>query len=341
MKKICVIYTGGTIGSAVTEGYVSLAEKCAGLLTNEYIRNHGAGNCDVVFEEATPFSMLSENICPENISLLKSAVTVALLGDCDGIIITHGTDTQCFSANLLSQVFCNASKPIVFVSALLPLSDSSTDGFINFDGAVTFIKEGIPGVFVSSADEESVCRIHLASRVCEPVQMSGFLHSIKNLYFGSVIENKFVHHDIAGNPSTDDVINNVAGCNLDEADTDILVIHSRGLLNYGMYDLNRTKPHAVIIELYHSGTACTVGDIFSAVEFITKCNEKNIPVVLSPIDSMANVYSSTDTLYGKCILAEDMCYEMTTVKVMLALGSGMDIDEVLKTNNFFEKVIND
>ena len=338
LKKICVIYTGGTIGSAVNAGFVSLDSNCIGLLTNEYIKKHGINKCDVSFEELTPFSMLSENIQPENIELLKNTVNDVLSGDCDGIIITHGTDTQCFTENLFSQIFSNISKPIVFVSALLPLSDPNTNGFLNFDGAVAFIKENIPGVFVSFANDNCPCNIHLASRVCEPIQLTGFLYSIENLYFGTIIDDRFVYHNIKRNPSVEEIRNHKVTCDLCEPDSDILVIHSRGLLNYRMYDLDHVKPKAVIIELFHSGTACTSGSIFNAVDFAAKCNDRNIPVILGPVDSKANVYSSVDALNGKCIFAEDMCFEMIVTKVMLALGSGKCIDEVLKTNYFFEKL---
>lgn len=335
MSKICVIYTGGTIGSVVKDGYVSPDSKCIGMLTNEYIKKYGA---DICFEEITPFSMLSENIQPKNIAALQETVAQALNNDCDGIVITHGTDTLCFSANLLSQLFCNATKPIVLVSALLPLADSQSNGFINFDGGVAFIKEGIPGVYVSFANDNEPCRIHLASRVCEPEQITGFMHSIKDLYFGTIIDGKFYHNSADNNPSVTKICNNASQPELADIDDNILVIHSRALLNYKMYDIEAMSPKAVVIKLYHSGTTCTQGDIYNTAEFITRCSNKNIPVILGPVDSEANVYAGMEELADKCIWAEDISFEMTVVKVMLALGADKDIKEVLKGNYFFEKI---
>ena len=56
------------------------------------------------------------------------------------------------------------------------------------------------------------------------------------------------------------------------------------------------------------------------------------------MDSQARVYASAFELKDKCILAYDTSFEMTVVKVMLALGSDKEIEAVLKTNNFFEKI---
>ena len=335
MSKICVIYTGGTIGSKVNAGYVSLESNCVGLLTNEYLKKYGTSVC---FEEINAINMLSENIQPEDINVLKKTVAEALTSDCDGIIITHGTDTQCFSANLFSQIFCDTPKPIVYVSALLPLSEPDGNGFTNFDGAVAFIKENIPGVYVSFANPGKSCCIHLASRVVEPVQINGALHSVDDLYFGSIIDGKFVHNTVDLNPSVDEIRNNKSHCDCDEIDSDILVIHSRALLNYDMYDIERISPKAVVIGLYHSGTTCTIGDKYNTVKFIEKCAKKNIPVILGPVDKNATVYSSTDSLQGTCIFAENMSFEMLVTKVMLALGSGKDIETLLNANNFFEKI---
>ncbi len=39
-----------------------------------------------------------------------------------------------------------------------------------------------------------------------------------------------------------------------------------------------------------------------------------------------------------CTAAYDISFEMATVKVLLALGSGISMDKVLKENYFFEKL---
>ena len=59
---------------------------------------------------------------------------------------------------------------------------------------------------------------------------------------------------------------------------------------------------------------------------------------MSPVDSKARVYASAFELKDKCILAYDTSFEMTVIKVMLALGEDKDIETELKKNNFFEKI---
>lgn len=104
----------------------------------------------------------------------------------DGIIVTHGTDTLTFTANYFSQIFCDIPVPLVLVSALLPLEDPESNGPDNFAAAVTFIRRGIRGVFVSFKNPYEPCRIHLASRLTYSEQLSGRTGSLLGVHFGEV-----------------------------------------------------------------------------------------------------------------------------------------------------------
>ena len=88
----------------------------------------------------------------------------------------------------------------------------------------------------------------------------------------------------------------------------------------------------------HSGTVCTEGKENNFKNFLAYCKSLGIEVVIATIDSKARVYGSAVGLAETCIAAYDISFEMATVKVLLALGSGLDISNELATNRFFEKL---
>lgn len=145
-KRICVIFTGGTIGSYATEDTVDLSTENKSILIELYRQQYGS---DIKFDELRPLDILSENVQFTDLDAMASCIRAVNKNKYDGIIITHGTDTLSFTANLFSQIFCDIAIPVVFVSALYPLNDSRSKGVDNFAGAVAFIeKEGLSGVYV-------------------------------------------------------------------------------------------------------------------------------------------------------------------------------------------------
>ncbi|MDE7256610.1 MAG: hypothetical protein K2N50_01455 [Clostridia bacterium] len=119
---------------------------------------------------------------------------------------------------------------------------------------------------------------------------------------------------------------------------EIMLITMRSLLNYTVYDFSRTKPKAVIIELSHSGTVCTVGEELNFKNFAAYCKECGVPVILAPVMSRARVYASMIGIPEYAILVYDMTIEMTIVKVMGALGANLSADAYFNKDFAFEKI---
>ena len=336
-NKICVVFTGGTIGSSVKSGTVSLDSKSNSLLINKYIDSYGK---KISFDELYPVSMLSENVQKTDLEKIVDCIEGIDFSAYDGIIVTHGTDTLCFSANYLSQVFYAISVPVVLVSANYPLEDERTNGLKNFAGAVTFIETAdVKGVFVSFTNPGEECKIHLASRLVDAEQFSGNFSSLLSIEFGSVKDNRFIRNTDPRNPTAEQ-INAIESRpqlkKLKKLCEDIMVIDARALLNFDLFSFEKVRVKAVILNLYHSGTICTVGTHTNAVEFAKRCKNSSIEVVLSSVDSSANVYEGMSDTFKGCVKSFDTSHEMTAVKVMLALGEGLSIKEVLETDNFFE-----
>lgn len=66
--------------------------------------------------------------------------------DEDKIIITHGTDTMCETAQALAQKVKN--KTIVLTGAMIPYKFGSSDGLFNLGGAIAFVQTLSAGVYV-------------------------------------------------------------------------------------------------------------------------------------------------------------------------------------------------
>jgi len=154
--KILVMFTGGTIGSCLQDGYISPDEDNNYRLINMYREKTGDTQ---EFDLSEPYTTLSENLNGTHLQMLIREVANQIEADkYDGIIVTHGTDTLQYSAAALSIMFDKVGIPIILVSSNYPLEDERANGVSNFEGAVKYIQnKGKAGVYVSyvNADSES------------------------------------------------------------------------------------------------------------------------------------------------------------------------------------------
>ncbi len=336
-NRICVIFTGGTIGSYSAEGgIVDLKAETGSLLIEKYRERFGNA---VEFDELRPLNILSENMQPADLETMADCIRNVNKDNYDGIILTHGTDTLCFTANLFSQIFCDIKIPLVIVSALYPLDDDRSRGVENFAGAVTFIESvDYGGVFVSFENFSENCKIHLASRLISATQIRGEYESILNVHYGEIRGWRFVYNENEYNPAPSQLRRPRKPCEAQHLCTDLVTIQAHSLLNFDYYRFNDVKPKAVMVQLYHSGTVCTEGEKANFKNFLAYCKGLGIEVVIATVDSTARTYGSALGLAEMCTTAYDISFEMATVKVLLALGSGKNIADELNKNNFFEKL---
>lgn len=261
--KILVIFTGGTIGSTVSDGWITPDDTTRYTLIDTYKQNFGDG---VRFETRSPFSILSENLSARTLKILVNEVCSAVKEDFDGIIVTHGTDTLQFSAAALAYAMGNDCIPTVLVSSNFPLDDPRTNGNANFKAAIDFIggKCG-RGVFIAYQNEGGPVKFHNALATVDHLEADDSVFSIYGNVYAKETEDG-IH-----------VLGKCAPCEtvpaVFEEDSRILTIELHPANGYA-YPLEHYR--AVILRPYHSGTLNTDSDAFIA--FCKRAKNAGIPI---------------------------------------------------------------
>ena len=262
--KILVIFTGGTIGSTVNENWISLNDNTKYTL----IENYKKTDSNVEFDVLSPYSILSENLSANELTILCKLVSENAKKGYDGIIVTHGTDTIQYSASALDFTVNAKNIPIVLVSSNYPLNDERSNGNINFKTAIDFIKSKVSnGVFVAYKNNgDSDVKVHLASQIATHGEGHDGLYTLAGIPFASVIDGKVIVNKTAKPNGVDLSVNYALSPN-------ILLLNA---FPGDLYSYDLSTVNAVLIKPYHSGTLNT--ENVKLKEFCDKAKSKNIPV---------------------------------------------------------------
>lgn len=288
--KIFVIFTGGTIGSSKIGEVISPDRSCGYALLDMYNRIYGG----VDFTTAEPYTILSENLCGENLNQLSDCINKCDIDSFDGIIVTHGTDTLQFTSAFLGLVFADFPKPIVVVSANYPLEDKRSNGFVNFLAAVEFIRSGCgSGAFVAYTNSGEAPKIHYAAKLLAHPAYSDEVRSIHDEIYA-------VHNLSAqlndNNAPAPDCVQSFA-YNLESGNSTVYDLRKQlnlpqnkklssrsGILWLKSY-VSMTYPKitsdikAVLLEGYHSGTLNTLNEELK--DFCRQAEIRGVPVYLT------------------------------------------------------------
>ncbi len=124
-KKVCIIYTGGTIGMTRTEnGYTP---------GKVYIHSALKEIADEDSTDLPAFDLVQYDplLDSSNIALaewLQIARDIkGRYDDYDGFVILHGTDTMAYTASALSFMLEGLTKPVILTGSQIPLSQLRND----------------------------------------------------------------------------------------------------------------------------------------------------------------------------------------------------------------------
>lgn len=286
MKRIFVIYTGGTICTTLKDGKISIDPTAAAALTILY-RKRKDSLPDIEFKDGKFFGILSENMTVKNWNIIIDYLkeTLPTLSGFDGVIIAHGTDTLAFSSALLSQLLKGFSLPVFLVSSNKSIikSDGSrntaANGVDNFAAAVSLINNGIkPDVYVPYKNSDGKTYLHTGENLKQCEIYSDDFYSRDMVDISKALPTTDSDHCSAQTPPLFELKKPLTDC--------VIKIDPYVGLNYSRISLEGVK--AVLHTTYHSGTACVDGaekgnaSGHSVLSLIGRCQKQNIPFYLAP-----------------------------------------------------------
>lgn len=319
MKKILVVFTGGTIGSRIHNDTIDVDVEAVYSLIKLFQDQY---NYDVEFETIMPLNILSENATPKHWKLLNDAMKHVDRSRYQGIIVTHGSDTLSYTSAVLSLLFCDTQIPIVITASNYALECDKSNGLINFKSSIDFIESAtLPGVFTVYQNDLGQNIVYLASRIMESEPYNDQFFSFGGDYFGEIIEGVFCPKISKINPSLDQIAEKRPKLIVNDItfSQQILAIRPYPGQDYENFNLTK-KPKAILHSLYHSATACTVEDNYSLPKFIQKCRDEGIDFYLISFKNIdQDLYkSSRDILEHGAVPLQNISFEAAYAKLNIA-----------------------
>ncbi len=323
MKKLLVVFTGGTIGSAAADGVID-TDPGAGRKLLHMFRAADPLADRVSFTAIQPLRILSENLQPGHWSGLIAAIEALDLAQFAGVVVTHGTDTLAFSAAALGLYFNALPLPLLMVSSDLPLDNPRANGLPNFIAAVRFILQvGAPGVFVSYQNPGRELAIYRATSLGACLPLSADFHGVGRYVAARLTADGFIDVRVeaaAGWPKPLRA----------DFSKRILLIRPYPGLDYRYFDVSGVD--AVLHDAYHSGTACSsaeFGGHTALPAFVEYCRGLEIPVYLAAAPSTEDCYQTTrDLLASGARVLWNTPLEAAYAKLLLAYANFNDADEL-------------
>lgn len=349
MKRLLVIFTGGTIGSKADGKKINVHDAGSYALLEAYRRMEGARE-DVELETLEPLNLLSENMTTEDWRTLAVAIKEADPGSYDGVIITHGSDTLAYSASLLSYLFADVQVPLVLTASNYPIADERANGLRNLAGAINFVVEAsLPGVFVVYENDRSEVLVYLGTRISQCESFTDQFRSPYDLPYGVMEGRRFAWRQDARNPRPETLVHNRPALQWKpeslRLEDSVLYIRPYPGLNYSLYEWGDRKPRAILHDLHHSGTACALpSGPYSLPAFIARCRAQGIDVYLSPLkDASDALYASSHALIeAGGVFLEGIGMEAALTKLIAVYGVAADAGQarawMTGETFFYEKV---
>jgi L-asparaginase len=318
--RIKVFFTGGTIGSVKKDNVIKTDINTAARLIELY--REESGDNETEFDCAMLFSMHSENLEFSDIEIIYDNVKDLTKDDCDGVIITHGTDTIAYTALFLHYLLDAYTIPVFLVSSNLPLGEVYSTGVKNFAAAVKSCKLPLRAYFneQNQPERNGTVSVPLYSDVYE------------NHYFfsgTSLTEILPFSHKMPFLMNDNDYLNKRIKVPRFPDRKNIVRLKSYPGLDYSIFDFKQ-KPDAILIETYHSGTAkyISMDETENVCGFAKRMNAADIPVYAAPFDSSLGRYGSfTPMLASGIRFLPGITIEAAYVKLQIAYGSFNSFNE--------------
>lgn len=369
MKKILIVFTGGTICSfpSGADGKSrSDAKKMSSLLEERFASSDSYCREEVAFSH----KFLKQDILSENMTVGTWSELLAVFrdealgkGEYDGVIVLHGTDTLAYTASFLSIALAGLSVPVLLVSAQLNLQSEKTNGYENFRAAVELIAGGIaPNVYavyrnlLDSRHTKGPLLLHYGAHLLQSPNHSNNFHSYDEITLSASPCVRHRGRRFEGAPRYFEKIDAVSG--------GVLLLQPYTGLRYS--DISLEGVRAIVHGTYHSESVCigraadpdaekdrdlSLSEVleadrpYSILTLLEKCEKKGIPLFLAPCNEESFTYGTTaNALHKGAGAIADMTLEAAYAKAVVGVSlglSGKDLAEFLSASVNHELVYKD
>lgn len=328
MKKILVLFTGGTIGSITTDGIIDVEREGKYAVVEAY---KSAYSDDVEFECRQVLNILSENMGFSGWEKMIHEINGIDTALYSGVILTHGSDTLAYTSALLGMYFRHFDIPLFIIASNKPIGEKGSNGLFNFTSAVGLIKEEkYKGVFTLYERVMLPTRVIPADTCRDRFGVYGYDGFNDFSVFSGVSENmlarlreRIFHEDIKFRKR-------------------VLFIEGYPAMDFGCF-VPSDDTVAVLYSPYHSATACTdvsEGKNYALTEFIKRCITKNIMVYICGLKRKVPIYSTVaEIIKAGSIPIYSTSAVTAYMKLLLAYNQEeMPVKEVMGKDLFFEEV---
>ncbi|MFD2673133.1 asparaginase [Marinicrinis sediminis] len=352
MTHILVVFTGGTIGS-VTENQEIDVHSSSYFILEQYsdsvMSTRSQSELNVQFTPIQPINQLSENVQPQDWTMLYYALKQANYAQYDGVILTHGSDTLAYTSIAMSYMFADSPVPIVTVASNKPLDQPGSNGLRNFAAAVDWIATAsLPGVYSIYENVRGQMPVYLASRLLQCRHFTDDFDSTLGEPFAWMENGQPTLHPHTLNPDSAKLNQYAArkeplllagGYTFT---SEVLAVRPHPGQSFAYMGWGSTPPKAILLDTYHSATLnIRQGHDHTLVEWLRNARAAGIPVYLTPVKQLEGPhYATTHVLLKEGVIPlVQLSFEAALVKLMLAYGSlpPADIADLMTRELFFEQ----
>jgi L-asparaginase/Glu-tRNA(Gln) amidotransferase subunit D len=323
--KISLILTGGTIGAKkdlidnvifeVTERYLY------NTILNDLLKNEI--ECDLKLSK-TEIYKLSENMVPSDWEIIARSIVSEIDKGAEGIVVTHGTDTLAYSTSAISFMLGPVPIPIVFTGAFYPLNEDHSDALKNIRNSILFsLNSSMPGIFVLFSNQKNNGYVFRGAQITSVLPYG---ISFSNPNFRPLASFESDPFDISYISKCTQILSARNSCDIKYGiDPNVAHFKVHPGFNPRMIDMAlRNGAKGIVLELYHSSTACTLTKSgYSLIQKIIKCKKKGVPIFGYPgINAFEDIYRTTKELQEAGLgMLKKMTPESAIVKLMWLIAN--------------------